>query len=48
LAIAFLRNIFGDIRCAETNEDALSGGRALTRDGMYVGRDTLNAVALSV
>lgn len=40
LAIAFLRNIFGDIRCAETNEDALSGGRALTRDGMYVGRDT--------
>lgn len=40
IAVAFLRNLFGDIRCAETNEEALSGGRALTRDGMYVGRDT--------
>lgn len=40
VAVAFLRNIVGDIRCAETNEEAMSGGRALTRDGMYVGRDT--------
>lgn len=46
-AVAFLRNIFGDIRCAETNEEALSGGRALTRDGMYVGRDTFERRRLS-
>lgn len=39
-AVAFVRNIFGDIQCAETNEEALLGGRTLTRDGMYVGRDT--------
>lgn len=39
-AVAFLRGILGDIRCANSNEEAMSGGRAMTQDGMYVGRDT--------
>jgi hypothetical protein len=40
VAVAFLSNLFGDIRRAEANDEAMSGGRALTPDGMYVGRDT--------
>ncbi len=46
VAVAFLRNIFGDIRCATTNEEALKGGRALTKDGMFVGRDNFERLRL--
>ena len=36
-AVAYLRRQFGDILRASTNEEALSGTRTLTKDGMLVG-----------
>jgi chromosome segregation protein len=35
-AVAYLRAKFGELRCADTNAEALSGGRTLTKDGMLV------------
>jgi energy-coupling factor transporter ATP-binding protein EcfA2 len=35
-AVAFLRTLVGSTRQAESDDEALSGGRALTPDGMYV------------
>lgn len=36
-AVAYLRRQLGDIMRADTNVDALAGGRTLTKDGMLVG-----------
>jgi len=41
-AVAYLRSKFGDVRCAETNEEALTGPRALTKDGMLVSRGEID------
>lgn len=43
-AVAYLRNQFGDILRAETNDEAMSGKRTLTRDGMLVGRGTIDRI----
>ncbi|MGF6647352.1 SbcC/MukB-like Walker B domain-containing protein [Paraburkholderia sp. GAS82] len=41
VAVAFLRNILGDMRRAESNDEALRGQRTLTADGMLVGGGTM-------
>lgn len=43
-AVAYLRSQFGDILRAETNDEAMSGKRTLTRDGMLVGRGTIDRI----
>ncbi len=35
-AVAYLQRQFGDLRCAESDKEALSGQRTLTKDGMLV------------
>ena len=50
-AVAYLRRQFGDILRASTNEEALSGARTLTKDGMLVGPgsfERLECVAASM
>lgn len=39
LAVAFLRRQFGDLICADNDDEALAGGATLTRDGMLVRAD---------
>lgn len=34
IALSFLHSQFGDLRCAESDDDALSGSSTLTKDGM--------------
>ena len=50
-AVAYLRRQFGDILRASTNDEALSGARTLTKDGMLVGPgsfERLECVAASM
>jgi energy-coupling factor transporter ATP-binding protein EcfA2 len=35
-AVAYLQRQFGDLRCADSDKDALAGQRTLTKDGMLV------------
>ncbi len=35
-AVAYLQRQFGDLRCAESDKEALAGQRTLTKDGMLV------------
>lgn len=35
-AVAYVRSKFGELKCADTNAEALAGGRTLTKDGMLV------------
>ena len=35
-AVAYLRSKFGDIRRVTSDDDAMSGGKTLTKDGMFV------------
>lgn len=46
-AVAYLRGLFGDVRCATESGDALSGGRTLTKDGMLVGRGEFERLKLA-
>lgn len=43
-AVAYLRSKFGDLRCAETNGEAMSGARTLTKDGMLVSRGEIDRI----
>lgn len=43
-AVAYLRTKFGDLRCVDTNADALSGGRTLTKDGMLVSKGEIDKI----
>ncbi len=44
VAVAFIRKLLGTIRQAETDDEALAGGRALTPDGMLVGDATIERI----
>jgi len=44
VAVAFIRKLLGTIRQAQTDEEALAGGRALTPDGMLVGDVTIERI----
>lgn len=44
VAVAFIRKLLGTIRQAETDDEALAGGRALTPDGMLVGDVTIERI----
>lgn len=44
VAVAFIRKLLGTIRQAETDEEALAGGRTLTPDGMLVGDVTIERI----
>lgn len=35
-AVAYLQRLFGDLRCADTDKEALAGQRILTKDGMLI------------
>lgn len=35
-AVAYLQRLFGDLRCADTDKEALAGQRTLTKDGMLI------------
>lgn len=43
-AVAYLRVKLGDLKCAETNEEALAGGRTLTKDGMLVSKGEIDRI----
>lgn len=43
-AVAYLRSKFGDLKCADTNEEAMSGARTLTKDGMLVSRGEIDRI----
>ena len=45
-ALAYLRLLVGSTRQAESNTDALSGGRALTPDGMFVNEHVVDRLRL--
>lgn len=45
-AVAYVRSLFGDIRCAAATGEALAGGRTLTKDGMLVGRGEFERLRL--
>lgn len=45
VAIAFVRNLLRDIQCVSTSDEALSGGRTLTTDGMLTGKGTMERLA---
>lgn len=45
-AVAYVRHQLGDLRRAAETRDALSGGRALTKDGMLVGRGEFERLKL--
>ncbi|MFJ7567750.1 SbcC/MukB-like Walker B domain-containing protein [Herminiimonas sp. NPDC097707] len=43
-AVAYLRVKLGDLKCAETNAEALAGGRTLTKDGMLVSKGEIDRI----
>lgn len=45
-AVAYLRSKFGDLKCANTKEEAMSGARTLTKDGMLVSKGEFDRVKL--
>lgn len=45
-AVAYLRRQFGDLMRADTDGEALAGGRTLTKDGMLVGRGAFERIEL--